>query len=155
MTYWLRYLLKEPYHALSTPASREFIGLLLKYGNKARHKTEHVKFGGFQLQVPDVMSFLWQHKEIFADEFYYFETPHPQPVILDCGANVGMSILYFKKLYPNAKITAFEASPEIASILHKNLSNNRISDIHVVDKAVWKDEDGIWFGSESADSSSI
>ncbi|MCE6992730.1 FkbM family methyltransferase [Dyadobacter sp. CY323] len=155
MTYWLRYLLKEPYTALSTPASREFVGLLFKYGNRARHKPELVKFGGFKLQVPDVMSFLWQHKEIFADEFYYFETTNNQPIILDCGANVGMSILYFKKLYPNAKITAFEAEPEIASILHRNLKENGISDVTIIDKAVWTDENGIWFGSESADSSSI
>ncbi|KQS33440.1 FkbM family methyltransferase [Dyadobacter sp. Leaf189] len=153
--YWLRYLLKEPYNSLHTPAGREFVGLLFKYGNSPRHKRTQVSFGKYQLTVPDTMSFLWQHKEIFADEFYYFETPNSAPVIFDCGANVGMSVLYFKKLYPNAKITAFEAEPEIASLLRNNLSANSIGDVEIVDKAVWTDEEGIWFGSESADSSSI
>lgn len=153
--YWLRYLLKEPFNALRTSTNREFMGLLLKYGNGRRHTRTQVEFGSFKLTVPDTMSFLWQHKEIFADEFYYFESKNPEPVIFDCGANVGMSVLYFKKCFPKARITAFEAEPEIALLLHDNLKNNNITDVRIIDKAVWKDEQGIWFGSESADSSSI
>lgn len=131
------------------------MGLLLKYGNGRRHTHTQVEFGSFKLMVPDTMSFLWQHKEIFADEFYYFESKNPEPVIYDCGANVGMSVLYFKKLFPKARITAFEAEPEIATLLHNNLRNSNINDVTIIDKAVWKDDQGIWFGSESADSSSI
>ncbi|NIJ51753.1 FkbM family methyltransferase [Dyadobacter arcticus] len=153
--YWLRYLLKEPFHSLSTPANREFMGLLFKYGNSRRHQLKHVKFGAFRLQVPDTMSFLWQHKEIFADEFYFFEAGNSTPVILDCGANVGMSVLYFKKLYPNARVVAFEAEQNIALLLKRNLHENAITGVDIVDKAVWTDNNGILFGSESADSSSI
>ncbi|SEI45643.1 methyltransferase, FkbM family [Dyadobacter sp. SG02] len=153
--YWLRYLLKEPYHALSSARNREFMGLLLKYGNRARYKLTDVAFGGFKLEVPDTMSFLWQHKEIFADEFYYFESKETQPVIFDCGANIGMSVLYFKKLFPNARVLAFEAEPAIASLLRQNLEGNGVKDVEIIDKAVWVNEEGIWFGSESADSSSI
>ncbi|MCF0061103.1 FkbM family methyltransferase [Dyadobacter chenwenxiniae] len=153
--YWLRYLLKEPFNALRTSTNREFMGLLLKYGNSRRHTRTEVEFGAFRLTVPDTMSFLWQHKEIFADEFYYFESKNPAPVIFDCGANVGMSVLYFKKLFPKARITAFEAEPDIAALLLNNLKNSNIQDVRIIDKAVWKDDQGIWFGSESADSSSI
>jgi FkbM family methyltransferase len=153
--YWLRYLLKEPYHSLSNTANREFMSLLFRYGNSPRHQLKKVRFGPFRLQVPDVMSFLWQHKEIFADEFYFFESPTPDPVIFDCGANIGMSILYFKKLYPAAQITAFEAEQSIASLLKANLRENSITGVQIVDKAVWTDDNGIWFGSEAADSSSI
>jgi FkbM family methyltransferase len=153
--YWLRYLLKEPFTALRTPANREFMGLLLKYGNSRRHTLTQVEFAGFKLTVPDSMSFLWQHKEIFADEFYYFESTDRNPVIFDCGANVGMSVLYFKKLFPEARITAFEAEPDIATLLRSNLKNNHVNGVTIINKAVWKDDQGIWFGSESADSSSI
>jgi hypothetical protein len=55
--YWLRYLLKEPYNSLRTPANREFMSLLLRYGNSPRHTPTQVKFGNFQLEVPDTMSF--------------------------------------------------------------------------------------------------
>ncbi|WP_221394105.1 FkbM family methyltransferase [Dyadobacter sp. NIV53] len=153
--YWLRYLLKEPFQALRTPRDREFIKLLLKYGDSIRHDRKHVGFGKYHLEVPDVMSFLWQYKEIFVDEFYFFKTSNSKPVILDCGSNIGMSILYFKELYPDAKIMAFEAEPAIIELLRSNLIRNNITDIDLIPKAVWKDEEGIWFGSESADSSSI
>ncbi len=76
-------------------------------------------------------------------------------MIFDCGANVGMSVLYFKKLFPKAKITAFEAEPEIASLLDYNLKANAVENVNVIEKAVWIDEGGVLFGSESADSSSI
>ncbi|WP_373514376.1 FkbM family methyltransferase, partial [Persicitalea sp.] len=109
----------------------------------------------YRLRVPDTMSFLFQHQEIFADKFYEFETTQPQPVILDCGANVGMSVLYFKELYPDARITAFEAEASIAALLKENLQANGISDVKVIDRAVWTDENGVEFGSEASDSSSI
>ena len=153
--YWLRYLLKEPYYSLQNAPNREFMGLLFKYGNSKRHQLTAVKFNQYRLTVPDVMSFLWQHKEIFADEFYYFKTDSARPVIFDCGSNIGMSILYFRKLYPNARVVAFEAEPEIAALLDKNLKENDIKGVEIIDKAVWTDNNGILFGSESADSSSI
>ncbi|HEV7381705.1 MAG TPA: FkbM family methyltransferase [Dyadobacter sp.] len=153
--YWLRYLLKEPFQALRTARDREFIKLLLKYGDAKRHERTSVKFDTHTFEVPDVMSFLWQYKEIYADEFYFFKADNTSPVIIDCGANIGMSVLYFKELFPSARITAFEAEPAIASLLTKNLQNNGINDVHIVDKAVWTNEDGIMFGSESADSSSM
>jgi uncharacterized protein YfeS len=39
--------------------------------------------------VPDALSFIWQFKEIFVEEYYRFEAKSESPVIYDCGANVG------------------------------------------------------------------
>lgn len=153
--YWLRYLLKEPFHALRTAADRELIRLFFKYGDKQRQETTSVAFGKYQLRVPDTMSFLWQYKELFADGAYAFDAGRTDPVIIDCGANIGMSILYFKRLYPASRISAFEASPEIAVFLRDNLAKNKIDDVNLVEKAVWTDNEGIWFGSEKSDASSI
>lgn len=153
--FWLKQLLKEPYNALRTARDREFIGLLWRYGDKPRHQLTEVHFGRYRLRVPDTMSFLFQHQEIFADKFYEFQTDQPRPVILDCGANVGMSVLYFKELYPQARVMAFEAEASIAALLRENLQANGIDDVEVIDKAVWIDDQGVEFGSEAADSSSI
>ncbi|GHB56804.1 FkbM family methyltransferase [Persicitalea jodogahamensis] len=153
--FWLKQLLKEPYNALRTARDREFIGLLWRYGDKPRHRLTEVRFGKYRLRVPDTMSFLFQHQEIFADAFYEFTSDHPQPVILDCGANVGMSVLYFKERYPQARVIAFEAEASIAELLRENLQSNGITDVEVIDKAVWTDDQGVQFGSEAADSSSI
>ncbi|CAG4991425.1 hypothetical protein DYBT9275_00750 [Dyadobacter sp. CECT 9275] len=153
--YWLRYLLKEPYNSLKTPEDRMLLRLLMKYGDKPRYKKTAVTFDQYKMVVPDCMSFLWQYKEIFADGSYKFSSGSETPVIIDCGANIGMSILYFKNLFPKADITAFEASPAIAHLLRSNLSDNHIEDVKVIEKAVWTDDNGIWFANEEADSSSM
>ena len=46
------------------------------------------------------------------------------PRILDCGANVGLASLFFRRLYPQARITAFEADPALFAILEANLDAN-------------------------------
>ena len=41
--------------------------------------------------------------------------------VIDCGANIGMSITYFKRLYPKSKIIGFEPDPKIFETLKKNI----------------------------------
>lgn len=154
--YWLRYLLKEPYHTLSSKSERTFLQLLRKYADLPRHKEISATFDGLSFRVPDPLSFVWQYKEIYADECYAFRCSHNNPVILDCGANIGMSVAYFKQHFPNTSITAFEASPEIAHILRDNLVSNQLATgVTIIEKAVWKHNDGIYFGNMGDDSSSI
>lgn len=153
--YWLRYLLKEPFNSLQTARDREFVTLLRKYGDIKRYERKRVSFKKYNLDVPDVMSFLWQYKEIFVDESYLFKTTCTRPVIIDCGTNVGMSILFFREQFPEAKIVTFEADPTILELLRANLIRNNITDIDLIPAAVWKDTDGLLFGSEFADNSSI
>jgi FkbM family methyltransferase len=151
----LKYIFKEPYHAFRSAESRELLNLFRKFGDVKRYEPREIKFQGMTFQVPDCMSFLFQFQEIFVDRFYQFKTTENQPVILDCGANIGSSCAFFKKHYPNAKITAFEADEKIANILTNNLLNNGFTDIEIINKAVWIDNDGIAFASEGSDGNSI
>ncbi|GAA4464470.1 hypothetical protein GCM10023189_43730 [Nibrella saemangeumensis] len=150
-----RFLFKDAYRSVTNPNGREFLRLLLRYADRKRYVPTEVAFDTYQFNVPDALSFVWQYKEIFVDEFYRFNTQQPAPVIFDCGANIGMSVAYFRKQYPNARVVAFEADPKISAILQQNLSRNQIANLEVVNKAVWVNNDGILFGSEAADSSSI
>ncbi|MET3128548.1 FkbM family methyltransferase [Arcicella rosea] len=151
----LKYILKGPYHAFRTPESRELLKLFRKYGDVKRYEAREVTFQGMTFQVPDCMSFLFQFQEIFVEQFYKFNTNSANPVILDCGANIGSSCAFFKREYPNAQITAFEADAKIATILQSNLSKNGFSDVEVINKAVWIDDEGIEFASEGSDGASI
>ncbi len=151
----LKYIFKEPYHAFRTPESRELLNLFRKYGDVKRYEPRQIKFQGMSFRVPDCMSFLFQFQEIFVEGFYQFNTTENQPVILDCGANIGTSCAFFKRQYPQAKITAFEADGKIAEILTSNLATNGFSDIEIVNKAVWVDDAGIEFASEGSDGASI
>ena len=114
-----------------------------------------LSLNGIKIFVPDTLSFLWQYKEIFVDEDYKFHTNSQNPVIYDCGANIGMSCLYFSINYPGSKIKAFEADPTIAKILNENLHRNNIRNVEVIDKAVWINNDGVQMSLEGADGASI
>ncbi|SDK15230.1 methyltransferase, FkbM family [Catalinimonas alkaloidigena] len=151
----LEQLFREQYHLLRTAESREFLRLLARYGDAPRYQTKLVRFLNYQAVVPDSLSFVWQFKEIFADQSYRFRTSVARPVIVDCGANIGMSCLYFKQLYPQAQITAFEADPTIASVLVQNLTLNHITDVQVQHKAVWVHNQGIHISQEGADAASV
>jgi len=156
----LNFLLKETlrpvYNYINNKNYREFMRLYNKYGKFERYKrVNEVKFLNYIINVPDLPSFIWQFKEIFVDEIYKFESSSDAPIIYDCGANIGISALFFKKLFPKAKIKAFEADPQIASILKSNLQKNNINDVEVIEKAVWINYEGIYFGVEGADGGSI
>lgn len=68
-------------------------------------------------------------REIFDEEIYKFESMKESPLIIDCGSNIGISVLYFKKLYPNAKIIAFEPDPDNYELLLKNIEANNLKDV--------------------------
>ena len=68
-------------------------------------------------------------KEIFIDASYYFVPDNSRPTILDCGSNIGMSALFFKRLYPQSKIVVFEPDPKTFETLRQNVRDNGLSDV--------------------------
>jgi len=140
---------------ITNPRQRTFMKLAFLFGGKERYKKGKINFEGFKFIVPDYKSFLWQYKEIFADESYKFNSGSEEPVIFDCGANVGTSCAYFKKIYPYSIIKAFEPDPILANYLKSNIQNNNLNNIEVIDKAVWVNDIGIELNIEGADGSSI
>ena len=54
------------------------------------------------------------------------ELPLPRAevrTVLDIGANVGVTALYFSKIFPNASIYAFEPAPDNFAVLRENVAN--------------------------------
>ena len=66
-----------------------------------------------------------------------FQADHPRPRILDCGANIGISVLNYKRQYPEARITAFEPDPDFLPLLRRNLERNGAADVEIIDAAAW------------------
>ncbi|MBA2520799.1 MAG: FkbM family methyltransferase [Chloroflexia bacterium] len=79
--------------------------------------------------------------EVFTDSGYRFESATNSPRILDCGSHIGLSVLYFKLLYPNAKVIAFEPNPDVFPILQANILDNGLTDVELIHAAV-TDQDG-------------
>lgn len=120
-----------------------------------RYTVTQFNFKNYKFHVSDFISVAYQIKEYFGDERMKFNSSSKSPIIIDCGANVGVSIIYFKHLYPLAKIEGFEPDPKIAALLNENLKANKVTDVIIHEKAIWKNNDGINFGIEGADGGSI
>jgi FkbM family methyltransferase len=82
-----------------------------------------------------------QFTEIFEQRQYAFKTAATAPVIIDAGGNIGVSAIWFKQAYPNAKLTVYEADPALAALLAQNLAAAGVTDVDVQNAAVW-DKDG-------------
>jgi len=59
-------------------------------------------------------------------------------IILDCGANIGLSALWFAHMAPLTTIYAFEPAPENLDLLRQNV--RPCPNIHVIDGAVWHED---------------
>jgi FkbM family methyltransferase len=56
----------------------------------------------------------------------YYVPPALRPkIILDIGSNIGASIIYFHRQFPDASIFGFEPHPDSFRILHKNVAHLR------------------------------
>lgn len=110
---------------------------------------------GYDIQYIDSLSFFHQYKDIFKDKIYHFTTPNPSPIILDAGGCIGMSTLYFKMIYPQARITVFEPDPEIFPVLTRNVSTNKLTDITCVNAALAKQRGSLNFYPDNADGGSM
>jgi FkbM family methyltransferase len=91
-------------------------------------------------------------KEIFMDEIYKQDLP-AKPYIIDCGANIGLSVIYMKRLYPDAEILAFEPDEQNFELLKQNVQAFGYFDVVLKKEAVWVENQVMSFsGRGSTDS---
>lgn len=83
--------------------------LAVKFSSK---KDAPVRVGRFTIPPTDFGVLRHLYEEIFIERIYALPLRSERPVIVDCGSNIGMSVLFFKEEYPQARITAFEPDPE-------------------------------------------
>jgi FkbM family methyltransferase len=102
----------------------------------------------YQVRMNDGPNFYILYKDIFVNRIYHFEAQRPNPLILDCGSNIGMSILYFKHVYPGARIIGFEPDPEIFAYLEENVRLNDLKDVSLIQGALTKHDDAVEFYSD-------
>jgi FkbM family methyltransferase len=81
-------------------------------------------------------------KSIFEKNIYFFKSESDSPLIIDAGANIGMGVLYWKRLYPKSKIIAFEPSRMAYKSLLKNVEANNLTNVQCINKAV-ADKEGV------------
>lgn len=104
------------------------------YLKKFQKLTNEVSMFGLQIHVLNFESFLYSFKEIFICDIYQFKTNSLAPIIIDAGSNIGLSVIYFKLLYPNAKITTFE--PDFENFKYLELNTKALANITLHQKAL-------------------
>lgn len=101
-------------------------------------------FLNFQASFFDYKDFFALWREIFLWENYYFETANQAPFIIDAGSNIGMSVLFFKFLYPRSRILCFEPDANACALLKKNITDNGLKDVEVHNAALGSAEEKIF-----------
>ena len=96
---------------------------------------------GFRMRYLEAEWMRYLYREVFAEREYWFSCDHARPVILDCGSNIGMAMLFFKALYPDAEITAFEPAPWACSAIEETIRANDLRDV-ALHNAALAEEDG-------------
>jgi FkbM family methyltransferase len=108
---------------------RQFFGKLLNY----------------QVEAFSVRDAAFLFREIFIDLDYYFNTTSRAPFIIDCGSNIGMAILFFKTIHPDATVIGFEPGPDSFAMLQRNVATNRLSNVNVYQYAAGATDGSIDF----------
>lgn len=128
---------------------------LRRLGGLPRHVPTETKLLGPVLKLVDGPSFTSQYDALFRKQECKFRSQNRAPTVIDCGANVGVSCLYWKSLYPEARITAFEPDPVVYATLKANLDAFGYSDVVALQKAAWIEDTQLEFWSEGADGGRI
>ncbi len=113
------------------------------------------KILGLDFEYVDGSSLSSMYRAQFFRKKNDFWCAKPNPVILDCGANIGVSVLRYKHLFPQSRIIAFEPDPIICNMLKRNLKVNHADNVEVVEAAVWINNGTITFSMDHVESGRI
>src|SRR5438105_8034028 len=120
-----------------------------------RYQRTETDLLGEPFRLVDSASFLSSYREIFEEEIYSFPSRSNNPLILDCGANIGLGVIYWKRLYPSSRIIAFEPDPAVFETLVWNCNQRHLEGVELVNKAVWSRPGEVSFLSEGADAGHV
>lgn len=125
---------------LSEADSREVARLMSEMESGGEAKPGQARLMGWDIEYADAGAMLSCIELLVLNRWNDFSTDNIRPRIIDCGANIGISVLNYKRQFPDASILAFEPDPNLASILRRNLQKNQAGDVEVVEAAVWTEE---------------
>ncbi|HEY0055616.1 MAG TPA: FkbM family methyltransferase [Pedobacter sp.] len=100
---------------------------------------------GKPFKFHDRASFIVTYKELFVEEIYKFLPKSETGIIIDCGANIGLSVLYFSLNYPKLKIIAFEPQYDLFLILEENVRQFDLKNVELHNNAVWNKNEQLKF----------
>jgi FkbM family methyltransferase len=98
--------------------------------------TYSTQWDGLTFQHRNGPEFELVAREIFEGGEYGFACDRRDPLILDCGSHIGLSVAWFKRRFPQARIVAFEPDPQSFRLLQANVAANRFEGVELLNLAV-------------------
>jgi len=95
-----------------------------------------IRLGKYKIEFLEPLSLHSEFIYIFKKKIYNFESDKISPLIIDVGSYIGISLLLFKDIYPSSRIIAFEPDPNVFSILQRNVKNNSLQNIELINSAI-------------------
>ncbi len=155
---------KTLWNAFASPGARLFglrftrdylrvaVGAAARWGDTSAGE---LRMLGRTVRYPNRAYALFLLHEIFVNAEYAFQRRNPRPRIVDCGANIGMSVLFFTAYAPGASIVAIEADPTTFVALRRTVDQNNLADIELINAAVAATDGAVALYSAAGDSGSI
>lgn len=136
------------------PSYRHWLRLADQLKTVPPETTSVINTDGLTIHFSDAPALLNMYENIFVNQCYRFIPSNTKPVIIDCGANIGISVLWFAKQYPDAFILAFEPDDYLFSLLKRNTNaNNIMADLR--NQAVWTEGKELKFSSGKRQNSKL
>lgn len=117
-------------------------------------KLRHWRIAGHPIWFHSPGELMHGLKEIFVEKIYEQSLPQ-NAYILDCGANIGLSVIYLKKICPTARILAFEPDPVNFELLNRNIRSFQLESVETKQAAIWKETTRLTFQSAGSMGSSL
>lgn len=105
-----------------------------KEGVRVGNMAHAVSLSNFQYDVTTLF-------QIFLKKEYDIRELNDASYVIDCGANIGLSAVFFANKYPNAKIIAIEPDEQNFSFLKKNTSP--YPNVTCLQRAIWSSSENL------------
>ncbi len=137
--------------AVAKTGSLTYPRILWRVLRSPRFTPGNLRVASGRVRYLDAVSLLTTYRQIFVEGIYQVDGLGATPMIIDCGGNIGLSVIAFKRRYPQARILTFEADPALAATLAQNIKALRLADVTVEAKAVAATRGDIMFHPNGAD----
>lgn len=74
-------------------------------------------------------------KQVYLYRFYNTDFAFEPKIIIDCGANIGITTVFFKNKFPNTRIIAVE--PEVSNVEMLKMNTKNLTGVEIEAKGLW------------------
>ena len=113
------------------------------------------KLFGKEVSFFDYFTLVCLYETIFVNQDYAFESAAARPLVIDCGSNVGLSVLFQKIEHPDCRVLAFEPDPRTFAVLEQNVAVQGLRDVQLHNRAVFSAAGPVDFHHDPAKPGSV